>query len=88
MLFLKILGALAALALGVWLGLPGRYERDSHYEDIERAMDSPEGRSKKVKRAFTPLAWVQRKMDVGSSRRNRRKQESRRGFRMENPEDR
>lgn len=80
MLVLKILGAVAALAVGVWLGLPGRYDR--RYDDIERAMDTPGGRSRKVQRMFTPLAWIQRKIDVGTggNRQNRS-----RGFKLDRP---
>jgi len=59
MLWLKILGALLALALGIWLGLPGRF--DQSHSDIEELMDQPgTRRQKKVKRHFTPMAWLQR----------------------------
>jgi hypothetical protein len=80
MLFLQILGAVAALALGIWLGLPGRYE--GRREDIERAMDTPGGSSRKVRRVFTPLAWIQRKIDVSSGGG---RAQGRRGFRLERP---
>lgn len=80
MLVLKILGAVAALALGIWLGLPGRYE--SRYDDIERALDTPGGRSKKAKRMFTPLAWIQRKVDVATGGA---RQDKRRGFKLDRP---
>jgi hypothetical protein len=59
LLSLKILGGLIALALGVWLGLPGRYQQS--VEDIEELMDRPGGRTRKVKRHFTPMAWFHRK---------------------------
>lgn len=80
-LILKILVAVAALALGVWLGLPGRYQPD--LEEIERTMECGVGRTRKVKRRFTPLAWVQRKLNArgGDARR-------RRGFNLESPDDR
>lgn len=81
MLILKILGGVAALALGLWLGLPGRYDR--RYDEIERALDGPGGRSKKVKRHFTPLAWVQRKIEVSSGGGSR--QQARRGFKLDRP---
>lgn len=81
MLFLKIVGAVAALLVGVWLGLPGRYEQSE--KDIERTMDLGIGRTRKVKRHFTPMAWVQRKIGVSSSGVQRR-----RGFNVERPEDR
>ena len=80
MLVLKILGAVAALALGIWLGLPGRYE--TRYDDIERAIDTPGGRPKKVKRMFTPLAWIQRKIDVATGGA---RQGGRRGFKLDRP---
>lgn len=58
MLTLKIAGALIALALGVWMGLPGRYEQSR--DEIDNLMDQPGRRRRKVKRHFTPLAWFQR----------------------------
>ncbi len=48
---LKILGLLAALALGVSLGL-GRFRQDPR--EIERSLDE-RGRRKRVHRHFTPL---------------------------------
>ena len=80
-LILKIAGAVGALALGIWLGLPGRYEPD--LDEIERTMELGVGRTRKVKRRFTPLAWVQRQLSArgGGSRR-------RRGFTLESPDDR
>jgi hypothetical protein len=59
MLLLKILGGLAALAFGVWLGRPGRYEQT--VTDIDELMDQPVRRPRRVKRQMTPLAWIQRK---------------------------
>lgn len=81
-LALKILGAVAALALGIWLGLPGRYHRD--LEEIERTMEQGTGRRRPVKRAFTPTAWVHRMVSPGA----RRDHERRRGFDLKRPEDR
>ena len=82
MLFLKILGAAVALALGVWLGLPGRFEQTP--EEIERTMAMGTGRARKVKRHFTPFAWLSRKASV------RREAPRRRGggFNLESPDDR
>ena len=71
MLLLKILGGVAALGLGIWLGLPGRY--DQSQRDIERAMDEGGGKSKKVKRHFTPLAYFQRKAERSNRRGSRRR---------------
>jgi hypothetical protein len=80
MLVLKILVALAAVGLGIWLGLPGRY--DQTLEDLERNMELGRG-SQKVQRHFTPLAWVQRKVAARGQHRK-----PRHAFRMERPEDR
>jgi len=81
MLTLKILGAVVALGVGIWLGLPGRFEQTP--EEIERTMELGIGRRKKVKRHFTPLAWINRQVGV------RRGQPKRRGgFTLESPEDR
>lgn len=82
MLILKILGALAAVGLGIWLGLPGRYEQS--LDDIERNMVIGSERHRKVKRHFTPLAWLQRKLSPRSSAERTR----RRGFQLEHPDER
>lgn len=81
MLALKIFGALAAVAVGVWLGLPGRY--DQSLEDVERNMVLGTGKTRKVKRHFTPLAWLQRKLSPRGSSAPRR-----RGFQLEHPDER
>lgn len=81
MLLLKILGAVLAVALGIWLGLPGRYDPD--LDEMERSMVLGLGRTRKVKRHFTPLAWIQRKLSPRAGEATRR-----RGFRLERPEDR
>lgn len=70
--------ALAALGLGIWLGLPGRAPT---VEEVERSMAHPHPESRKVKRHFTPLAWAQRQIRVGDSR-------AREGFRVERPDRR
>ena len=82
MLLLKILGAVAALGIGIWLGLPGRYEADP--EELERTMTLGIGRTRRVRRHFTPLAWLQRQIRVARTRGSR----TRRGFRLERPDDR
>lgn len=53
--FLKVLGGIAALALGLWLGRPEPY-RQSH-EEIEKILDQPSRRHGRVKRHLTPLDW-------------------------------
>ena len=49
---LKILGGLAALAFGLWLGRPGRYERPQI--EVDQALDRS-GPRQYTKRVFTPL---------------------------------
>lgn len=68
MLWLKILGGLLALALGLYLGMAGQYRADP--EELDRSL-GPGGRSRKVKRAFTPLGWLRQKQERGSHRRLR-----------------
>lgn len=80
MLVLKILIGLAAVGLGIWLGLPGRY--DQTLEDIERNMEMGRERQK-VQQHFTPLAWVQRHITARGQHHK-----PRRAFKMERPEDR
>jgi hypothetical protein len=83
-LALEIVGALLALAVGVWLGMPGRYDQSA--DDIEQIMASGTTRRRKTKRAFTPMAWVQRQ--VGSSRTHRRGGRQRGNFKLDTPDDR
>ena len=66
MLVLKILGGVLALALGVWLGLPGRYEQDQ--EEIDRLLGRPSGSPRRAKRHFMYLDWL-RNDKRGSDRR-------------------
>ena len=54
MLVLKILGAVLALGLGLWLGRPG--PRQS-LEEIEAALAQPDRRRQQVQRHFTPMDW-------------------------------
>jgi hypothetical protein len=80
-LVLKIGLAVLALLAGIWMGLPGRYTQTP--EDIDAIMESGGSRRRKVRRVFTPLAWMQRKVSARTERRPRR-----RGFTLESPEDR
>ena len=83
MLGLSIKAALALIApaIGVYLGLPGRYTQTP--DDIDQLMERGGGRRRKVKRVFTPLAWIQRRASARTSQRPERK-----GFRLESPDDR
>lgn len=69
-LFLKILIGLLAVGVGVFLGLPGRYEQTT--DEIEKAMDRGGARRNQVKKVFTPLDWL-RKERKGSDRRRQRR---------------
>jgi len=60
-----VLTALVGLVIGIWLGMPGRYSQDA--DDIERIMESGGARRKKVKRVFTPMAWMQRNFCANSN---------------------
>lgn len=81
-LLLLILAGIAAVALGFWLGLPGKYEQTP--DDIEKAMDRGGARRNQVKKVFTPLDWF-RKEKRGSQRRI---DASRRRFNTAAPEKR
>ena len=69
MILLKILLGVAAVGLGFWLGLPGRYEQTP--DEIETAMDRGGAKRNQVKKVFTPLDWM-RKEQRGSERRRGR----------------
>ena len=69
MLFLKILGGLAALGLGIYLGLAGHYRPD--FNEIDRAL-SGQGKTKRAKRHFTPLGWLRKSEERSSHIRRRR----------------
>ncbi len=68
MLFLKILGGILALGIGLYMGSAARYRPDA--EEIEKAL-SEGGRSKKVKRHFTPLGWLRQNQERSSRIRRR-----------------
>ena len=74
--------SILGLAIGIWLGLPGRNRQSA--DDIEREMDKGGGRRRRTKRIFTPMAWLQRKVDA----KPKRGSSGRRGFKLESPDDR
>ena len=88
MTFALVVTALVGLGLGIWLGMPGRYTQS--VDEIDKIMESGGARRKKVKRVFTPLAWVRRSVSSKSSpSRGRRAARGRRsGFRVESPDER
>ena len=80
-LALKIIIGLAAVALGFWLGLPGRYTQTP--EDIEHDMEwHRSSGTYRVRRVFTPFAWLFRKPSPRVDRSR-----SRRPFHLESPDD-
>jgi len=79
-MLLYVIGGLAAVGLGIWLGLPGRYDRD--LDQIDRVMEEGGGRRKRVKKQFTPMAWVKRNVSVNTPSRAGRR------FQVRDPEDR
>jgi hypothetical protein len=82
-LIIKIGLVVAALAWGVWLGLPGRYTQTA--KDIEEVMERGGGQRRKVKRRFTPLAWMQRNISARSGGSHQR---GRSGFKLKSPDER
>ncbi len=75
-----IVAGVLAVALGFWLGLPGRFEQS--IDEIEQLMARGGSRRRKVKRRFTPLDWWRRD-ELGS---DRRRAESQRRFRTAAPD--
>ena len=83
MLFLKILGGLLALGLGLYWGSAGLYRPDP--EEIEKAL-SGGGTSRKVKRHFTPLGWLPQNQERSSRIRRRTRGASSRRFNLIAPD--
>lgn len=84
-MFWLILTGVAGLAIGIWLGMPGRYTQTP--DEIEQIMQSGGARRRKTKRVFTPMAWLQRRADAGVAK-ERRRRTGRAGLKLERPEDR
>jgi len=62
-LFLKILGGILALGIGLYMGSAGLYRPDP--EEIDKAL-SEDGTSKRAKRHFTPLSWLRQNSERSS----------------------
>ena len=77
MLFLKILGGVLALGIGLYMGSVGRYRSDP--EELDKAL-SEGGRSRKVKQRFTPLGWLRQNQERSSHIRRRSRGTSSRRF--------
>jgi len=74
MILLKVLGALVALGIGIYLGTAGQYRPDP--EELDQAL-GPGGRSRRVRRRFTLFGWM-RIPEERSSHRWRRRPSDRR----------
>jgi hypothetical protein len=71
MTLLSVLGMVAALLFGIYLGLPARYQPDA--EEIEEALSDPDRERKKARRHMTFLGLLQRTHASGSQRRMSRR---------------
>lgn len=67
-LFLKILGGLLALGIGLYMGSAGLYRPDP--EEIDKAL-SGEGHTKKTKEHVTLLGWLRQNQERASHSRRR-----------------
>lgn len=76
MTFLGILGMVAALAFGIYWGMPLRYTPPA--DEIDKRLEE-DGEHQKVKRHMTFLNLLQRRVQKGSDRR-RAKGRTRRPF--------
>jgi len=74
-MLIKILLGVVALAVGIWLGLPGRFEQST--DEIELLMSRGGSKRRKVKRHF--IAIDRFRKDERAS--DRRREEGRRRFR-------
>jgi hypothetical protein len=66
---LKIVGAVVALGIGLYLGLSGQYRPDPR--ELDEAL-GPGGRTRKVKRRFTIFGWMRMPEERSSHQRRRR----------------
>ena len=78
MVFFKILGAVLALAIGLYLGGAGQYRPDP--DEIDNALLGGGGASKRAKRHFTPLGWLRQTQERSSHQRRRSRGVSTRRF--------
>ncbi|NNM03495.1 MAG: hypothetical protein HKO65_00210 [Gemmatimonadetes bacterium] len=68
LLFLKILGGLLALGIGLYMGSAGRYRPDP--DEIDKALTEG-GYSRRAKTHFTPLGWLRNTQQRSSHVRRR-----------------
>lgn len=79
MLILQILGGVVALAVGIYLGMPGRFEQPA--EEIEKRLGQESQKHQKAKRHFTFINALARRTSERASDR-RRREASRKPFRL------
>ncbi len=68
MLWLQILGLVAALAVGLWVGRPRSFKQSSL--EIDELLEK-RGEHRKAKRHITFINLLQRKVERGSHRRQK-----------------
>jgi hypothetical protein len=83
LLFLKILGGVLALGVGLYMGSSGRYHVDP--DEIDKAL-TERGYSKKAKRHFTPLGWLRNTQERSSHIRRRSRGAPTRRFNLSAPD--
>jgi hypothetical protein len=76
-ILMYVLGGVVALGLGVYLGLPGRFEQS--VDEIDQRLDQ-DGEHAKVNRKETVLTVLQKRSERASDRR--RAASSRKPFRL------
>ena len=82
-LFLKILGGILALGIGLYFGSAGQYRPSS--EEVDKALE-PGGSTHRVKRRFTLFGWLRRTDERSSHIRRRQRGRSNRRFDLVVPE--
>lgn len=83
MLFLKILGGVLALAIGLYFGSSGRYRHDE--DELDKALGEG-GYSRKAKTHFTPLGWLRNTQERSSHVRRRSRGASTGMFNLSSPD--
>jgi hypothetical protein len=83
-LFLKILGGLLALGIGLYLGGAGQYRPD--HDEIDKALDG-QGYTRKTKRHFTLFGWLRHTSERSSHVRRRSRGASSGRFNLISPDD-
>ena len=66
---LLVVGGILSVLLGIWLGRPSP---GGLRDDAEELMFSGRGRRRGVKQHFVPVAWLMRRMKVGTRGTGRR----------------